>query len=221
MKESPILFSGEMVRAILAGRKTQTRMVVKDVSADCELFIDAGDGFWQQCYRDNTGAIHSKSWLSKCPYGKPGDRLWVRERHARIPGMVGMHAIHYFADGPMPTVEQRHDAWLLRSYPSIHMPRWASRITLEIVAVRVERLQDISEGDAMAEGLKTLSKDGELYKWGIPDRDGLPGNDDFGWHWKEWESDPRAAFHKLWQSIHGPDSWEKNPFVWVIEFKVI
>lgn len=99
------------------------------------------------------------------------------------------------------------------------MPRWASRITLEIVAVRVERLNEISEPDAKAEGLKALSKDGTLVKYGIPDRDGLPGNDDYGWHWKEWERDPRQSFRRLWESLNGPGSWDANPWVWVIEFR--
>lgn len=102
------------------------------------------------------------------------------------------------------------------------MPRWASRLALEVTGVRVERVQDISEADAMAEGLKGLTKDGSLVKWGIPDRDGLPGNDDDGWHWKQWESDPRKAYRALWNSINGAKpgrSWEANPWVWVVEFK--
>lgn len=104
--------------------------------------------------------------------------------------------------------------------PSIFMPRWASRIALEITSVRVERLQDISETDAKDEGLSCLTKDGgRTWKFGIPDRDGLPGNDDDGWHWHEWEVDPRLAYKKLWESINGAGSWAQNPWVWVIGFK--
>jgi len=100
------------------------------------------------------------------------------------------------------------------------MPRWASRITLEITAVRVERLHDISEADAVAEGLACITKDGDrTRKYGIPDADGMPGTDDHGWPWNEWRSDPREAYRKLWESINGPGSWDLNPWVWVIEFK--
>ncbi|MDO4705741.1 MAG: hypothetical protein Q4A98_05985 [Comamonadaceae bacterium] len=98
------------------------------------------------------------------------------------------------------------------------MPRWASRILLEVTGVRVQRLQDISEEEAIAEGLKTLSKDGgRTWKSGLPDRDGLPDGD--GWPWREWEKDPRRAYKRLWEFIHGPKSWDQNPWVWVIEFR--
>ena len=104
----------------------------------------------------------------------------------------------------------------------IHMPRWASRITLEVTGIRVERLQEISELDAITEGLTALTKDGgRTIKHGIPDRDGLPGNDNYGWHWSEWEKDSRVAYRKLWESINGPGSWDANPWVWVIEFRRI
>ena len=99
------------------------------------------------------------------------------------------------------------------------MPRWASRITLEITGIRVERLLEISEEDAKAEGLSAITKDGTLIKYGIADRDGLPGNDDHGWHWQEFERDPRNAYHKLWEQINGAGSAVANPWVWVIEFK--
>lgn len=105
--------------------------------------------------------------------------------------------------------------------PSIHMPRWASRILLEVVSVRVERLNDISEGDAKAEGLAEISKDGKMFKFGIPDRDGLPGTDDHGWTWRDWKHSARNAFWQLWDSINGEGSWDDNPWVWVVEFKRI
>ena len=115
-----------------------------------------------------------------------------------------------------------YDGWVSKHRPSIHMPRWASRITLEIAGVRIERLQDISEEDAKAEGLSTVTKDGRLYKWGIPDRDGLPGTDDDGWPWTQWDTDPRQAFRRLWDSIYGSDPakcWDANPWVWVNCFR--
>nr|WP_211248470.1 hypothetical protein [Desulfobulbus elongatus] len=92
-------------------------------------------------------------------------------------------------------------------------------MTLEITGVRVERLHKISTDDAIAEGLNCLTKDGTLYKYGIADRDGLPGNDDYGWHWNLWKSDPRLAYRTLWETIHGPGSWNANPLVLVIEFQ--
>ena len=101
--------------------------------------------------------------------------------------------------------------------PSIHMPRWASRITLEITDVRVVQLHKISEADAIAEGLKAISKDGgRTYKYGVPDFEGYPGEG--GWRWAEWKICPRAAFKKLWESAYGPGSFN-DKWVWVIEFR--
>ena len=215
MKERPILFSGSMVRAILDGSKTQTRRKVSAyVPSDTSWFMTHGV--------QATGMSHSARPTVEVPfkYGKPGDRLWVRET--------------WYPNEPTPWYRadfiERYQAWerdtpegILRLEdawkPSIHMPRWASRLTLEIVSVRVERLQDISEADAKAEGLKACSKDGTLIKYGIPDMDGLPGGCDVGWPWGKWDADPRKAYRALWESINGPGSWEANPWVWVVEFK--
>lgn len=258
MKERPILFNGEMVRAILDGRKTQTRRVVKGL----------GDGFGvSSCDHSGTG------WASamadglctcvpvKCPYGQPGDLLWVRETWAEhhpcgiqpgrfsLPGRAGIpgppivkYRVIYRADGdpirvwhcdgypyrtvqgPQREIDAKHrdvcsefPGWS----PSIHMPRRFSRITLRITDVRVERVQEISEADAAAEGFRWLSKDGRLWKCGIPDKDGLPGNDDDGWHWSEWCADPRDAFHRLWDSINAARGygWDANPWVWAVTFE--
>jgi len=146
----------------------------------------------------------------KSPYGKPGDRLWVRETWA--PDFEPYEFIYRADDGMFAS----------RWRPSIHMPRWASRITLEVESVRVERLQDISEEDAIAEGIQANSKDGGItVKYGISDRDGWPGNDDHGWHWHEWCKTPREAYLKLWEKINGPGSVQANPWVWVVTFKRI
>lgn len=105
---------------------------------------------------------------------------------------------------------------------SIFMPRWASRITLEVTEVRLQRLQDITEEDARAEGLTCLSKDGgRIFKWGIPDRDGLPGEDDDGEHWQNWSLTARDAYARLWDAINGAGSWASNPWVWAISFRRI
>ena len=192
MKERPILFSAPMVRAILAGTKTQTRRVVKP-QPGCDP-------------RDDEHID-----MGRCPYGQPGTTLWVRETWS--PDEYEGQRTFYRADDEhfLPA-----GGWK----PSIHMPRFASRITLEITGLRVERLQDISPSDAIAEGLKGLSKDGgQITKYGIPDSDGLPGTDDAGWPWHAWRISPVDSYRRLWSQINGPRSWDANPFVWVVEFK--
>ena len=161
-------------------------------------------------------------WLK----AKPGDLIWVKETWATISGLdviaprgMPTHApvktpVFYLADGPNPHAG--------KTRVSIHMPKWASRLWLEVVSVREERVQDITEEDAKREGLTGLTKDGSLVKWGIPDRDGWPGTDDDGWPWTDWNADPRAAFRRLWDSINGTKpgcAWADNPLVARIEFK--
>ena len=163
-----------------------------------------------------------------CKY-EPRMNLWVRETFAH-----DFEHNRYFyradcdEDGTVPHLINGcglgggvGNAQISKWKPSIHMPRWASRILLEITGVRVELLQDISEEDAIDEGLKAITKDGKLIKYGIPDRDGYPGADDFGWNWGDWDKSPVLAYKRLWQSINGKGSWDLNPFVWVIEFKRI
>lgn len=191
MKERPILFSGEMVRAILDGRKTQTRRILNTQPASYEvaegLRIDNGRLIYGKEYRRH---------FRKVQYGKPGDRLWVRETFQLRTIGSGVYA-RYQADGsdrlvfPPETWNGIPDdsAWR----PSIHMPRWASRITLEVLNVRVERLWSISRGDAMAEG--------------CPHQNMMAGTSPVVW------------FSELWESINGQASWSINPWVWVIEFK--
>ncbi|ORM66095.1 hypothetical protein [Pantoea rwandensis] len=235
MKERPIIFNSEMVRAVLEGRKTQTRRVIvpsmRTADTQFELHQQA-DGSWMPMHTFNEGSFDKSGSERpiKCPFGAVGYRLWVRENffeHGHWEGggydpedsyFVSDKQVLYPADGvKRPTQRTREDFW--RSRPSIHMPRWASRITLEITGVRVERLNSINEHDAIAEGLSEISKDGSTYKYGIPDRDGLPGTDDCGWPWHEWSRYPITAYSKLWQSIYGEESWQANPWVWVIEFK--
>ena len=209
MNERPILFSAPMVREILSGTKTQTRRAVKD------RHIDAAP---PACFFQ---------WLrERCTYGKPGDRLWVREtwqaffddevpadrprgpRHTMgIPARPDRKSfVFYRADGPGPV---HRDGYVARWMPSIHMPRKYSRITLEVTGVRVERLQDISEADAIAEGVHPAGVC-------LPDDDtsafsriGPVCNASF----------PVARYAALWESINGVGAWEKNPLVWVIEFR--
>lgn len=245
MKERPILFSGPMVRAILDGRKTQTRRIVKaktsfgDIATANAIHRDgSGNGFiawWGGAPpQEITAAMYPGDIGFKCPYGIPGDLLWVRESWSTSECMDSLpprdtkdHGLPfwYIADGRCRFTGAADGGVSFltcgKLRPSIHMPRWASRISLEITGVRGERLQAMSCKDAISEGLNCVTKDGSLYKYGIADRDRLPGNDDYGWHWGEWEVDPRMAYKKLWESINGPGSWDANPWVWVVEFKRI
>ena len=182
--ERPILFSGEMVRAILEGKKTQTRRVVP------EKIINKHRVYEEWCVSNlpnvqNNRGYEEQFFFCHCPYVRR-DRLWVRETHAII-NREGLHTTVYKADQN----EANQNRWT----PSIHMPRWASRISLEITGVRVERLQDISRGDCMSEGCP------------FPNR--------------AKETDPVRWFSELWSSVYGEENWFDNPWVWVIEFKII
>jgi hypothetical protein len=210
-----------MVKAILKGQKTQTRRVVKlnpsghDVSCysfKTRNFIKCHDLEDDHCAPCGFGFQNeSKFW--RCPYGEPGDRLWVRETHAFVfhpdgdldgeqysveceNGETGRFSVRYAADG---CAVDWDGGWR----PSIFTPRWASRITLEITGVRVERLNQISEADAVAEGVECV----KLRFW--KDYDGKEGV----------YVNPILSYQSLWSSINGPGSWDANPFVWVIEFR--
>jgi len=204
-KERPILFSAPMVRAILEGRKTQTRRVIKPQPNDSELSDDVLPATtYGYAWRDDGDGV----W--HCPYGAPGDRLWVRETFIHEPADYCWEASVSIPCRPASTVyradveDPRGGRWT----PSIHMPRALSRIDLEVTGVRVERLQDISEADAMAEGIDRV---GERFKGYMPLHTGE-------------QYDPalaKTSFSQLWESINGDRSWADNPFVWVIEFKRI
>lgn len=234
MKERPILFSAPMVRAILDGRKTQTRRVVSHkwphlwnepwyatgkVISDLPTQLGA---FMEFRYRqqDEPAFEGSRaSTLVPCPHGKPGDRLWVRETHAFIwpgdsaPDDIKDCNVQYRADtdgrsapGAWPDDERSHPE-APRWKPSIFMPRWASRITLEITAVRVERLQDISDDDCLAEGVESTASDAGIRVCHV---------DNAHMHFFR-----RGSFALLWESLNGAGTWADNPWVWVIEFKRI
>ncbi|SWO44298.1 ASCH domain-containing protein [Klebsiella pneumoniae] len=223
MKERGMIFNGEMVRAILDGRKTQTRRPVKfpvhDKNLGCEL---AGN--------ELAGELSAGNYLNSA-FGKPGDRIWVREAY-RFPASlddvsptgVGEMAVATgyrkpwaptfyeftgtFSDGwkGFETPPKVSDAGKLR--PSIHMPRWASRILLEITDMRVERLNAISEEDAEAEGIDMEA----LY-------DSQDCYDCIADHNMTGRPTVTGAFKYLWESIYGEEGWKSNPWVWVIEFK--
>lgn len=214
MRERPIIFNAEMVHAVLEGRKTQMRRIMKvqPVSPELELSrivestrrIEDGKFFWRE---PSSFVNNRRSVLFSCPFGDVGDRLWVRETWMPDAPRDGTWADAEFygcKGSPLSMIPKRYRkpehcihraSWdgseMVGWTPSIHMPRWASRITLEITGVRVERLQDISEADCAAEGL------------------GSPFLRDY----------KKPKFAALWQSIFGEESWQANPWVWVIEFK--
>jgi hypothetical protein len=217
--------SGEMVSAILDGRKTQTRLIVKPVGNDEGFVIVERDDktLWPWRSDDGESMFTTIGGLTheipmSCPYGRPGERLWVRETWADA---------HFWTDdieagAPLyRAIDHKKPIKPVKWKSPIQMPRWASRILLEVTDVRVERLQDITSNDAVSEGLKGITKDGRLVKYGLPDTDGFPGTDDFGWPWNAWCVNPVDAYRRLWEQINGHGSWEENPWVWCISFKKI
>lgn len=192
MKERPILFSAPMVRALLDGRKTQTRRIVKprrDRDVGCEL-----------APHEIAGEVNQGVYRNA--YCEPGDRLWVRETW--YDASSALHScVLYRADGD--------DIYGGKWRPSIRMPRWVSRITLEVTGVRVEKLQDISGDDSIAEGIERADDFFGCPCWRAY---GEPAGADV-----VCPDDPVGSYRSLWESINGPGSWDANPWVWVIEFR--
>jgi hypothetical protein len=214
MKTCPIIMSAPMVHALLEGHKTQTRRIIKPqpVSPGEDAYFDAYDGGpqWNWWTPDNRQYL---TQIINCPYGKSGDLLWAREMWKGPTSVLFRSSFDLSKGPPAPKCFYKADVQGDSPYQpanwksSIHMPRWASRLTLELTDVRVERLQDISEDDAKAEGLKQWEHRNDLaygYDGGAPHGYGSP----------------RGAFHALWESIHGVDSWNENLWVWVLTFRV-
>lgn len=255
MKERPILFSDPMVRAILDGRKTQTRRICKPQP------VAIVGSRQRRVYRDED---FKKSWSTipgclegdgfvDCPHGQPGDRLWVKETYrfgsgydaVRPRDVVknGNAIVQYEADKALRTVGGRYlyggNAFTPgKTRVSIHMPRCASRITLEIAGVRVERLQDISNEDAIAEGIDPLFTESEIrdrpklsecrgqwanYLWhGHHGKWGLGNAKSDAWPYQSsGYEDARGSYSSLWESINGAGSWAANPLVWAITFRKV
>ncbi len=208
MADRPILFSPPMVRALLDGRKTQTRRIVKPqpqpnygkgLSSVVPYHTTQGKWTW---VLEVTGHGDGTSG-EYCPYGKPGDLLWVRETWALASRATDIAKIYYKAHEqashtefheyvPVEKIGNYQPTWP-KYKPSIHMPRWASRITIELTKVDVEKLQDINERDAKKEGADPVST---------------------------FEKEFYHGFRMVWQKINGVESWNTNPWVWVLEFKV-
>lgn len=214
MKSSkPILMSGEMVRATLrdVNPKTQTRRIIK-----CRGWVDSdGDG-WPLIQ-----TIEPQLIRARCPYGQPGTRLWVKETFGKIPNDGGTY-VYRATDPDWDSTED----WKWK--PSIFMPRIASRITLEIVSIRVERVQEISEEDAKAEGVRDNSEPAWPHDIRLcPQCGGTGLHESAGPNLGVIEVDCANCdtyakrFRILWESINGPESWNENPWVWVVEFRRI
>jgi hypothetical protein len=226
VRERPILFSAEMVRLILVGEKTQTRRVVR-----LPQWIEAGD-------RDEAFAAIARHPAGvsmrgpcdglktyHCPFGAPGDRLWVRETWCQLDrdgwaeqslpadhlsnryGTPRRNGVAYRAECDEESERCRVELGY-QWRPSIHMPRWASRLTLEIITIGVERLQDICDADAIAEGAWF---DGTFWRGGVHPIKGTL---------QCWPS-PKLAFKAIWRTINGEESWAQNPWVWAVSFTVV
>jgi hypothetical protein len=208
MKSRPILFSAPMVRAILDGSKTQTRRAVKPQPHTLRT-----EGYGWPTKQGGFVSVGGPEMLAACPYGQPGDELWVREtwqvfygNDPRIEyraGGVGFEGDErcYATKNGM-TLKQAGEEYdgkpsKMRWQPSIFMPRWASRITLTITEVRVQRLNEISEVDAMAEGIENPQQSAKSLGWAVS---------------------ATSSFRILWESINGKGSWDANPWVWAITF---
>jgi hypothetical protein len=250
VKERPISFKAPMVRAILEDRKTLTRRIVKPPRGwesqypHCDPFAMPPAVWWWNGIHERVGV------RQECPYGKPGDRLWVRENYwiatnysygtdpcgepVKTPPPSQLHGnpIHFAADGNPPNCANStygpnglrgghfaapdpYAIW--DKHPSIHMPRWASRILLEIINIKVERLQDICEDEAKAEGARRFDELPSIHPFGIDSRWSMesPKSTD------QCLGSARMAFANYFEKINGEESWCKNPWVWVIEFRRI
>ncbi|HBR0482725.1 TPA: hypothetical protein L9G90_005426 [Klebsiella pneumoniae] len=195
MTERGMIFNAEMVRAILDGRKTQTRRPIKWKQTRFTEIGEREDGSKWPWSED---AEHACDFWHPCPFGAVGDRIWVRETWNKYGGLLTYRADRDWIDDM-----RKETVCTAKWVPSIHMPRWASRILLEITDVRVERLNSISQEDAQAEGL-------ELTGWRPTYSDPDSGGE---------VMTPYDNFAELWSSIYGDESWQANPWVWVIEFK--
>ncbi|MDX0937808.1 hypothetical protein [Sinorhizobium medicae] len=236
MTDRPILFSGPMVRALLDGRKTQTRRIIKPqpfasgyYDGEIEINVIQANDQYPKAFRFNANAVGGGAILEEVfePRINAGDRLWVRENVSAYDDVeADSLALIYEADELKVSLGDRHSVsedvgekwWLLNAYrtdnpdidggkrvPSIHMPRWASRVTLIVTDVHVERLQDISEAEAIAEGAKQYSSSTKLSRAFNPD----------------WKGIYRQGYAELWNAINGPGSWEANPWVAAYTFSVI
>lgn len=248
MKEIPILFSTPMVQAILEGRKSQTRRFAAVPYGDHHGTDIMDWGLSKHPYQENGKWFYSvqkdvddySTFELRSKYGEAGDLFWIREEHYQFGCWIEKEGVftntgkqklmfvpttdevRYFNNKPENILGTHNNQFKTGWYKRLgrFMPKESTRIWLKKTGTKVERVSGISHEDAIAEGLACFSKDGgRTYKYGIPDIDGLPGIDDIGWPWDEWEVDPIKAFQKLWNKINGADTW--NSWVWVNSFEIL
>jgi len=220
MRERPILFNGPMVRAILGGTKGQTRRPVRmpegwpgdgPMRPTSVAMVQASEGTCAWLVQRDADEIGSTQTGVRCPFGAPGDRLWVRETLKRGAWGDADDAVFYAADDAPAWDVTRPCVWPWKRpvLPSIHCPRGLSRLTLEVTGVRVERLQDITEADALAEGVVQVPSGGYVVRGTAQDACGL------------CHTSPVTAFSIAWDDAYGEGdhAWEHNPWVWVVEFR--
>lgn len=227
MTERPILMTPENGQKCFEGSKTQTRRILKDQPGEfvhIEFDPKKGWQYWWDVGSSGMPDVRQEYAPLKCPYGVVGDRLYLREacwiwgawisgfdeeKKRRVYSFVEADSKRVTFQKPDSHIVTKKQAntvgWVRR--PGIFMPRWACRTVVEITEIRVQRVQEISEEDAKAEGLVKSVHDHGTY-WGIQ-------------HADVWETDPRKTFKRLWNSINSPDSWDANPFVWAITFKKV
>lgn len=237
-----LLFKTPMIRSFLrpVNPKRQTRRTFRvqpppDIPAG--YYLDAYNGGPEWCWWTPDGRVANSLPTIKCPFGVVGDSIYAKETWARV-RRYGEDTVLYRADGEtrfcvelrnclsdreprMGDVQEAEST--IRTYrekwrSSMMMPRWAARIHRTLTAIRAEPVNRISEADAMAEGLSYCRYDEPTWKWGIPGRNGLPNAYDDGWEWKDWETDPRRAYRRLWDSISGSGSFDSGVWCWVLEF---
>lgn len=205
LKERPVVLTDEEVNAVLAGDKTQHRVPFDfEFKINTASLNETADDIGWSVQKLITRAYHEALYDFKCPFGAIGDRLWVQEQHYRHPDERYLLTTkpHYFADGHL-TLDDRHDAGLLDMYEAKDMPRWASRLLLEITDIRIERVQDTSHADAVAEGVHHFDIGARLRDQPL--------------------SAAQIVFSRHWDDKYQDDHviWEDNPWVWVIEFKKV
>lgn len=232
MKERPILMSDPMALAVALNVKTQTRRIIKPQPSMVNFRGEPEPAFVGKALMPGYEAIGVRAFdgmqgAVRCPYGAVGDHLVIREAWL----YVGPESGSYITEDVQaakadPANQTTANVWYRASRPwekvkwtpSIHMFRWACRSIREVTEIRVQRLQDISEEDAAAEGLKSWTKDGKLFKW-APFEQHISGEHDPVWAWRDMPTSARDAYAKLWDSINGKGSWDANPWVWAISFK--
>jgi hypothetical protein len=215
IKEIPVLFSGSMVKAIKSGGKTETRRIIKNVEITPGVLPGAWNYQWKKGKEYKSGFCIPKrvfndpflGIIEACPFGKPGDLLWVRENWTKLDGRV-----YFQADGAQEEIIEEHELDKVTWKPSIHLQKGASRIWLMVEEARAEQLQDITDISCRKEGIRKKGYTSKEEKW--VEYFQIPG------HPRQYPN-AKDAFSNLWMTINGKESWTENPWVWMVRFRVL